>query len=119
MLRQIVGAVSQFDKTSIVIKMRAARERKRMETGRCEGDKPYGEKPAERQGLERILDLHEQGQGYGTIAKLLTFGGVRRRHGSTVWKKKHVYEIIARHKRQQKRKGVFDEQRSTKEMQEA
>lgn len=40
MVRQILGAVSQFEKASLVAKMRGARERKRKETGRCEGRKP-------------------------------------------------------------------------------
>ncbi|MBL4741045.1 MAG: recombinase family protein [Sneathiella sp.] len=40
MVRQILGAVSQFEKASLVEKLRKARERKRIETGRCEGRKP-------------------------------------------------------------------------------
>ncbi len=40
MVRQILGAVSQFEKASLGEKLRKARERKRMETGRCEGRKP-------------------------------------------------------------------------------
>lgn len=40
MVRQILGAVSQFEKASLVEKLRRARERKRIETGRCEGRKP-------------------------------------------------------------------------------
>ena len=44
MVRQILGAVAQFEKASLVAKLRHARERKRAETGRCEGRKPV---PAE------------------------------------------------------------------------
>jgi DNA invertase Pin-like site-specific DNA recombinase len=40
MVRQILGAVSQFEKASLVEKLRKARERKRADTGRCEGRKP-------------------------------------------------------------------------------
>lgn len=40
MVRQILGAVSQFEKRSLVEKMRKARERKRAAVGRCEGPKP-------------------------------------------------------------------------------
>jgi DNA invertase Pin-like site-specific DNA recombinase len=39
MVRQILGAVSQFEKASIVAKLRHARDRMRAETGRCEGRK--------------------------------------------------------------------------------
>ena len=44
MVRQILGAVSQFEKASLVAKMRHARDRIRAEKGRCEGRKPV---PAE------------------------------------------------------------------------
>jgi DNA invertase Pin-like site-specific DNA recombinase len=37
MVRQILGAVSQFEKASLVVKLRHARDRKRADTGRCEG----------------------------------------------------------------------------------
>jgi DNA invertase Pin-like site-specific DNA recombinase len=40
MVRQILGAVSQFEKASVVAKLRHARDRKRAETGRCEGRPP-------------------------------------------------------------------------------
>lgn len=40
MVRQILGAVSEFEKASLVQKLRKARDRKREETGRCEGRKP-------------------------------------------------------------------------------
>ena len=43
MVRQILGAVSQFEKASLVAKLRHARDRKREETGRCEGRKPVPE----------------------------------------------------------------------------
>ena len=44
MVRQILGAVAQFEKASMVAKLRHARDRKRAATGRCEGRKPI---PAE------------------------------------------------------------------------
>lgn len=40
MVRQVLGAISQFEKASLVAKLRAARDRKRAATGRCEGRKP-------------------------------------------------------------------------------
>ena len=43
MVRQILGAVSQFEKASLVQKLRKARERKRETTGRCEGRPPVPE----------------------------------------------------------------------------
>lgn len=43
LIRQILGAVSQFDKASTVAKLKGARDRKRAMTGRCEGRKPAPE----------------------------------------------------------------------------
>lgn len=40
LVRRILGAVSQFEKASLVAKLRHAREAKRAATGRCEGRKP-------------------------------------------------------------------------------
>ena len=39
-VRQVLGAAAQFEKATLVAKLRAARERKRAKTGRCEGRKP-------------------------------------------------------------------------------
>src|SRR5918993_871976 len=43
MVRQILGAVAQFEKASLVQKLRHALERMRAEAGRCEGRKPVPE----------------------------------------------------------------------------
>lgn len=43
MVRQILGAVAQFEKASLVNKLRKARERVRASKGRCEGRKPVSE----------------------------------------------------------------------------
>src|SRR6266436_7263095 len=43
LVRQVLGAIAQFDKTSLVAKLRAARDRKKAATGKCEGRKSYAE----------------------------------------------------------------------------
>ena len=43
MVRQILGAVSQFDKSSLVLKLKHGREAKRKKYGKCEGRKSIGE----------------------------------------------------------------------------
>jgi DNA invertase Pin-like site-specific DNA recombinase len=43
MVRQILGAVSQFEKAALVAKLKGARDRKRAATGRCEGRKAVPE----------------------------------------------------------------------------
>lgn len=44
MVRHILGAVSEFEKASLVQKLRKARERKKSETGRCEGRLPVADR---------------------------------------------------------------------------
>src|ERR1019366_9001763 len=47
LIRQVLGAVAEFDRRVTVLKLRAARERVRRRDGRCEGRKPFGATPAE------------------------------------------------------------------------
>jgi DNA invertase Pin-like site-specific DNA recombinase len=42
LMRQLMGAVAQYGKSQIVLKLRGARMRMRAKEGRCEGRKPYG-----------------------------------------------------------------------------
>jgi DNA invertase Pin-like site-specific DNA recombinase len=42
MVRTVISAVSQFEKEALVLKLRKARDRKRRETGRCEGNPSFG-----------------------------------------------------------------------------
>jgi DNA invertase Pin-like site-specific DNA recombinase len=59
LIRQILGAVAQFDKAMTVAKLRGARERKRRKTGgKVEGRKSYVE--ANPQLVELARDLSEQ-----------------------------------------------------------
>jgi DNA invertase Pin-like site-specific DNA recombinase len=41
LIRQILGAVAEFDRALTVAKLKAARARKKALTGRCEGQKPW------------------------------------------------------------------------------
>jgi len=52
LVRQILGAISQFEKASLVQKLRQARERKRRTHGRCEGRPPV---PAAAKALAKRL----------------------------------------------------------------
>jgi DNA invertase Pin-like site-specific DNA recombinase len=47
LVRQVLGAISEFDKAMTVAKLRGARERKRREAGKCEGRKSHAERNPE------------------------------------------------------------------------
>jgi DNA invertase Pin-like site-specific DNA recombinase len=51
LIRQILGAVSEFDKAMTVAKLKGARDRVRRQRGKCEGRKSY----AEREGGQELV----------------------------------------------------------------
>lgn len=55
LVRQVLGAVAEFEKTSLVSKLKAARERKKAETGKCGGRKTHAERAPEVVALARQL----------------------------------------------------------------
>jgi DNA invertase Pin-like site-specific DNA recombinase len=100
LIRQVLGAVAQFDKSVTVLKLRAARERIRRREGRCEGRKPFGSRPAEGAALERIRHLRRKPKGgerlsVAAIAEQLNAEGVPTRQGGP-WRASSVYAILQR-----------------------
>jgi DNA invertase Pin-like site-specific DNA recombinase len=85
MFRQILGAIHQYEKTMIVLKLRGARQRKRMSDGKCEGAKPYGFYPGEKRALQRITELRESGLGFDRVAAQLNSEGIKPRRGKQWW----------------------------------
>jgi DNA invertase Pin-like site-specific DNA recombinase len=59
LIRQILGAVSEFDKAMTVAKLKGARDRVRRVRGKCEGRKGY----AERVGGQELIALAQQLRG--------------------------------------------------------
>src|SRR6056297_2264495 len=43
LVRQVLGAIAEYDKTMLVLKLKAARDRKKAKAGKCEGRKSYHE----------------------------------------------------------------------------
>lgn len=83
MMRQIFGAISQYEKAMIVIKLKASRMRKKARTGTsCEGRKKYGYLAGENEVIERMKALRDSGLGYDRIADALNEDGVKPRSGS-------------------------------------
>ena len=55
LIRQILGAVSEFDKAMVVAKLKGARDRARRVNGKCEGRKSYAERDPKLVALARSL----------------------------------------------------------------
>lgn len=73
LLRQLLGALSQWEKSALVLKLRKARERMRRETGRCEGFAPVEETHPEI--ADMICKLKKAGKTFPEIA--LKFNGFK------------------------------------------
>ena len=95
LMRQMMGALAQYEKSTIVAKLRGARERKRARTGRCEGRKPFGRTQAERSAIERMRALRTEGMGFDRIARTLNEEGVPTR-GRGRWHGWSVNQILSR-----------------------
>jgi DNA invertase Pin-like site-specific DNA recombinase len=79
LVRQVLGAVAQFDKAMTVAKLRAARDRKRKANGKCEGRKSHAEERPEAVRLAR--GLFKRGLGYRAISAELEAAGHLNEHG--------------------------------------
>jgi site-specific DNA recombinase len=91
--RQIVGVFAQYEKTQIVIKLRAARTRKKAETGRCEGRKPFGNREGEQRTIDRMRALQTSGMSVRAIAAKLNRDGAPTRAGGQ-WRDAVVGRIL-------------------------
>jgi DNA invertase Pin-like site-specific DNA recombinase len=81
LLRHILGAVSQFEKAGIVAKLKAARDRKKAETGKCEGCKSYIERDPAMAALAK--SLAKQRLSLRAIAAELAAQGHVQKDGKT------------------------------------
>lgn len=79
LMRQLMGAVAQYDKCQIVAKLRGARMRKKATEGRCEGRKPYGFYEGELTVIERMKELRASGLGFDRIAAQMNSEGIETR----------------------------------------
>jgi DNA invertase Pin-like site-specific DNA recombinase len=100
LIRQVLGVVAQFEKTVIILKLRAAKDRIRQQTGRCEGRKPFGTRSGEAETLARMRELHrkprgEKRWGFHRIASQLNTEGRPSRSGKP-WTATSVERILSR-----------------------
>jgi DNA invertase Pin-like site-specific DNA recombinase len=91
LIRQILGALSQWEKSSLVIKLRAARAR----SGKKEGRKPFGQKPGESITLAIMLKLRANGMSDASITAELNMLRYPPRGGGN-WHKTAVQRILNR-----------------------
>jgi hypothetical protein len=94
-MRQIFGAIAEYDKAMIVLKLRGARQRMKARTGRCEGSKPFGTADGHRPVIDRILSLRSAGMAVDTIAETLNAEGLMSKTGGK-WYGSSVRNVLLR-----------------------
>ena len=95
LVRQVFGAIAEYERAMIVLKLRAARQRTRLRDGRCEGRKPFGEREGEQEIIGRIQKLADKGMNYTQIADKLNSEGLPTRANGQ-WFPATVSRILAR-----------------------
>jgi DNA invertase Pin-like site-specific DNA recombinase len=93
LVRQIFGAIAQYDRAMTVLKLRGARQRMKARTGRCEGVKGFGTMEGEQATIDRMTELRGAGMSLETIAVTLNSEGRGTRMGKP-WLGATVNKII-------------------------
>lgn len=88
LIRQVLGAISQWEKSVIVNKLRAARRR----TGRLGGVKPFGHKKGEAETLNFVQRLKDNGYTWNEIVRELNGLGLKPRFAQK-WDRRGVRRI--------------------------
>jgi len=100
LIRQVLGAVAQFEKSVLVLKLRAARQRLRSKAGKCEGRKAFGELAGESEIVERIKQLRRKpvkGErlSFQAIADQLNADDIPTRQGG-IWRASTIQNVCSR-----------------------
>ena len=93
LIRQVLAAVAEFDKSSLVRKLRAARDRKRALTGKCEGLPMFGSTEPQRMALSVIDNMRADGASYERVAKFLNLSEFPTPRGRK-WSSGTVYNVV-------------------------
>jgi DNA invertase Pin-like site-specific DNA recombinase len=93
LVRQIFGAIAQYDRAMTVLKLRGARQRMKAKQGRCEGRKAFGARSGEGEVIERMRRLRAEGMAVDKIAARLNAESIPSRMGKG-WHGKSVSRIL-------------------------
>jgi DNA invertase Pin-like site-specific DNA recombinase len=106
LIRQILGAVAEFDKSCLVAKLKGARDRLSKAKGRrIEGRAPFGwaivdgqrvEVPAEQEAVKVMREMRDAKHSYREIASELMNRGVPAKSGGVRWEAMQVKNILDR-----------------------
>jgi DNA invertase Pin-like site-specific DNA recombinase len=104
LIRQVLGAVNEYERAMIALRLRSGRRRKAENGGYAYGSPPFGSRvqagvlvPDEREQLtlDRMRELRAHGLSFREIASTLTGEGHQPKRG-TVWYPMTIRQILAR-----------------------
>ncbi|MGD0581383.1 MAG: recombinase family protein [Bacteroidales bacterium] len=100
-IRQVLGAVAELDKRMLVARLKASRDRKRAETGSCEGRKGY--KGVDGQAIVRHIVALRRQPKYGKRRTLQQIADVLNEEGYTTmsgskWSLFRVQQMLQKNK---------------------
>lgn len=99
LIRQVLGAVSQWQKTELVYKLRAARDRIRERKGRCEGPLPFGSTAGEQCVLQQLIALRDANMSFQAVADFLNESAMLSPRGKA-WDRGMVHHLYQKAKGQ-------------------
>ena len=104
LIRQVLGAVNEYERAMIALRLRSGRRRKHDNGGYAYGSPPFGyraqgreliEHPEEQAALRRMRELRQAGRSYRDIAATLQTEGHRTKRGM-VWHPMTIRQILRR-----------------------
>lgn len=101
LIRQILGALAEWEKSALVKKLHSARQRVKAQTGRCEGIKPYGTFPGEIHTLRVMKTLRASHLTFDRIAIMLNEQGLYTR-SKKPWTRAAVFSVLKNNQQKEK-----------------
>jgi len=105
LIRQVLGAVNEYERAMIALRLRSGRRAKAERGGFAYGSPALGYRAKggelvpvddEQATVDRIIELHRSGASLRTICTTLQSEGHRTKRGSTTWHPQVVARVISR-----------------------
>lgn len=105
LIRQVLGAVSEYERAMITLRLRSGRRRKAEKGGYAYGAPPLGHRAddgqlvpdeQEQRTVARIAELHASGASTREIAALLSAEGYKTKRGNDTWHSATVAHAVRR-----------------------
>jgi DNA invertase Pin-like site-specific DNA recombinase len=93
LMRQMMGALAEWEKTMLVLKLKKSRDAKRARGEYCGGYRAYGATEEEQKILGTMRVLSAAGNSENEIAEILNLNQLRTRRGQ-YWTKKNVKALL-------------------------